>query len=389
MTKNKRHIITCGVVVLVFALLSTLCFFGPKAEYSHSERRPLTSFPTLNQKSISSGAFMEQFERYAADTFPFREAFRSIKAGSTLAMGQKTNNGIYLHDGYLSRLEYPMDLDSIFNATEIFRKIYDKHLADANTRIYVSVIPDKNAYLAKNAGQLTMDYTAFEEQVAENMPFATSISILDLLSIEDYYRTDSHWRQEQIVDVAKHLANSMGTELVSSMYIKDLISATNKDSQPSLPNVEIGYTTNIVNETFYGVYHGQSALPIAGEQMYYLTNPIIDQLTVFDHENNREIPVYDVSKTTDKDPYELFLSGPLSLITLENPMAENDRELVIFRDSYASAIAPLLTAGYSKVTLVDIRYLPSSQIDKYVTFENCDVLFLYSTSVLNNSETLK
>ena len=49
----------------------------------------------------------------------------------------------------------------------------------------------------------------------------------------------------------------------------------------------------------------------------------------------------------------------------------------------------LLVPGYAKVTLADIRYLPSSQMGKYLTFTDQDVLFLYSAPVLNNSETLK
>ena len=79
----------------------------------------------------------------------------------------------------------------------------------------------------------------------------------------------------------------------------------------------------------------------------------------------------------------------MSLLTIENPLAETDRELVIFRDSFGSSIAPLLVPGYAKVTLADIRYLPSSQIGKFITFTDQDVLFLYSAPVLNNSDTLK
>ena len=85
----------------------------------------------------------------------------------------------------------------------------------------------------------------------------------------------------------------------------------------------------------------------------------------------------------------MFLSGSLSLITIENPNATTDKELVIFRDSFGSSIAPLLVEGYAKVTLVDIRYVASDLVGRFVDFENQDVLFLYSTLVLNNSVTLK
>ena len=78
----------------------------------------------------------------------------------------------------------------------------------------------------------------------------------------------------------------------------------------------------------------------------------------------------------------------MSLITIENQDTKSDKELVIFRDSFASSITPLLTEAYSKITLVDIRYLRSDFLDKFIDFNHQDILFLYSSLVLNNSETL-
>ena len=66
-----------------------------------------------------------------------------------------------------------------------------------------------------------------------------------------------------------------------------------------------------------------------------------------------------------------------------------EKELVIFRDSFASALAPLLAEGYAKITLADIRYISPALLGQYLSFDKQDVLFLYSTSVLNHSETLK
>ena len=55
----------------------------------------------------------------------------------------------------------------------------------------------------------------------------------------------------------------------------------------------------------------------------------------------------------------------------------------------SSSMVPLLIPGYAKVTLVDIRYLPADKLGKFVEFGNQDVLFLYSTLVLNQSSMLK
>ena len=110
---------------------------------------------------------------------------------------------------------------------------------------------------------------------------------------------------------------------------------------------------------------------------------------VYDYENDRTCPVYDMEKAYGKDPYEMFLSGSLPLVTITNPVAETDRELILFRDSFGSSMAPLLVSGYRKITLVDIRYLHPDLLERYIEFDGQDVLFLYSTLVLNHSETLK
>ena len=86
---------------------------------------------------------------------------------------------------------------------------------------------------------------------------------------------------------------------------------------------------------------------------------------------------------------DVFLSGAKSLLTIENPNATTDRELVVFRDSFGSSMVPLLVRDYAKVTLVDIRYLSSQLLGRFMEFNGQDVLFLYSTLVLNNSTTIK
>ena len=137
------------------------------------------------------------------------------------------------------------------------------------------------------------------------------------------------------------------------------------------------------------MYAGQSALPLQADTLICLDSPLLQQCKVYDYQNQRECNVYDLKSANGKDPYAVFLSGDISLLTIENPTGQTGKELIIFRDSFGSSIAPLLMKYYDKITLVDIRYLPSNQLDKYIEFQGQDVLFLYSTLVLNNSETLK
>jgi hypothetical protein len=49
-----------------------------------------------------------------------------------------------------------------------------------------------------------------------------------------------------------------------------------------------------------------------------------------------------------------------------------------------------LLAGYDTITLVDLRYLPSPALGRFLSpNEDTDVLFLYSTLLLNRSTSLR
>lgn len=362
----KKSIVQTVTAAAFLLILSAACWIHTPQEFSDSERRELASFPTITLDSLLSGKFMTDFESYSLDQFPMRDSFRTLKAlYSQHLFHQLDNNGIYIENGVASKMEYPLSVDSLTNACDSFQSLYETYMQENNMTVYLAVIPDKNAFIAQSSGHLAMDYEAFYQQMQAGMPFADYVDIAPMLSIDDYYATDTHWKQEAIVDVADTLTASMGVTLPDQ------------------------YTENTLNKPFYGVYYGQSALPLEADTITYLTNEVIDSFTVYDHQNDREMTVYDMEKAYSKDPYEMFLSGSLSLITIENPQATTDKELIVFRDSFGSSIAPLLAQGYKTVTLVDIRYLPSISLGNHITFNDQDVLFLYSTSVLNNSNTLK
>ena len=53
------------------------------------------------------------------------------------------------------------------------------------------------------------------------------------------------------------------------------------------------------------------------------------------------------------------------------------------------SLIPLLVKDYATVTVVDTRYIASDLLGQYLQFDEQDVLFLYSTLILNSSNSLK
>ena len=371
---DHKKIRAIGAVILaaVWLTLTGFAWFGQRTELSEAERRPLATAPALDAAAIWEGKFMGDFEDFTLDQFPLRDTFRQIKSlFHFYALQQMDNNDIYIKNGFAAKQLYPLNETSVNYAVKRFNDIYEQFLKDHAHKVYVAVVPDKGYYLSESAGQLTMDYEAMFSKVKEGMPWATYIDLTDTLTADDYYRTDTHWKQECLIDAATAICNAMGVTAPRSS----------------------DYTVNRLERPFYGVYYGQAALPLSPDTLCLMESDLLDacKVTYFDYTvmGPQVGKVYDMAKYNEKDLYEVYLAGPRSLISIENPNAKTDKQLVVFRDSFGSSMTPLLVQDYAKVTLIDIRYIHPTQAKMFVNYEGADVLFLYSTLVLNESSAIR
>lgn len=367
----KNKIVTITFLLAIFAIFIINVVKTP-TEVSESERRKLAQFPQITWEKIENTKFMEEFATYTLDQFVARDTFRKIKAQFLFGvLKQKENNGIYIADGQAAKLITTLNEGELTQTTKNFNKLYEQYLMRMN--VYYAIIPDKNYFIAEPNGYPHIDYDKFRQIVANNIHSSIKpIEIFSNLSVDDYYTTDIHWRQEKIIDVAN--------EIMKNMNGNAEITKANWQENEKYP--------------FYGSYYGQSALPLPAEKLYYLTNDDMDDMTVkILNESTmqwEEKEMYNIPSFSGIDPYDIYLSGAKALITIENPNSVTDKELIVFRDSFGSSIAPLFTTQYRKVTLVDLRYIASPLLSNLVEFNRRqDVLFLYSTEVLNQGSILK
>ena len=370
---KKKSVVVTSVMAAVLFGFSVLAWTKEADAFSDSERRELAKFPKFSVETMMDGSFMEDFESYTLDQFPFRDLFRKLKARIVFNVwGQKDNNDIYIADGYASKMEYPLSKPMLDHAANRFQYLYETYLQDAED-IYFAIVPDKNYFLAEQNGYLSLDYEKLISYMEEKTEYMTPIDLTEHLKLEDYYFTDTHWRQENLTGLADYLLSAMDAKV-------------EEDAQAAGE-----YQTVELDIPFYGVYYGQAALPMEPDTLNYLTSEMLEDCKVFSYETGKpvEIPMYDLEKAEGKDPYEMFLSGTRPILTIENPHVDNGEELIVFRDSFGSSMIPLLVKDYRTVTVVDIRYIASDYVGSFVDFHGQDVLLLYSTLILNNSNTLK
>lgn len=354
--KNKVTVISFFIVIIGVFILN---LFLEDKIISDTERRYLVKFSDVTFENMST-----KLDEYISDQFIFREEFKVLKAYIEFDILQKQdNNDMFVYNGGIVKNE-EISIASINKLTNKINEISNQHLEDMD--VYYAIVPDKQNYVPNSYKYNTFNFDELENIVKSSVNSNVSyIDIYDTLHYDSYYKTDSHWRQENIIQTANLILNSMEIGSIDSTFEKHYV------------------------EKFEGVYYGQLQYNVENEDLVYLTSDVIENATVYNYETNKYVEVYDKTKLGSKDEYEIFLSGATPLLEINNDEATTEKELIIFRDSFGSSIVPLFIEKYEKITLVDLRYMSSILLEEYISFDNQDVLFMYSTVLFNNSGTIK
>ena len=367
MEKQKpglREILSSVVFLGVVGVLFLLNIVIPAPEVLVSERRIPAKFPELRMAAIVSGSFMSKFEDYASDRFVFRDSFRAMHAFQVFEIYRQTDKSGLYRSSAVGAGEFRRVNETSFRQTSERIKKAAGTFDGLGMNIYYSIVPDKSAFAERYMPGF--DLNVAEPILLDVLGDYEYIRLMESLRPESFYRTDLHWNQLRISDALDRILSAMGAEPFKCIYRERIAG------------------------DFRGVYAGQLALPMAADELLYLD---IQSLSAsYLNEKTLEFdagPVYDLERFSGIDPYDIFLRGPQPLIIIENYDAP-ERELYLFRDSFGSSLAPLLAASYSKVTVIDLRYINLAIIGMFVDFTpGSDVLFIFSSQIFNNPSVLQ
>lgn len=345
------------VQICLFAVILLVVFIANILKedklISISEKRSLDQMPNFNISDILDGSFFKNFDNYTSDQFFVRDDLRKLATLIDLNIRREYHK-LAIKNGYIYEKNLITNINSVNNFIRKIKTIEKMYLSNKNN-IYYSVIPDKN-YFGDNS------YDDMINLLNKEFNYKY-INIFNDLKLEDYYKTDQHWKQENLKFVAKRILENMNKNFVDDYEEKNI-----KD--------------------FSGTYGNQIAIFNETDILKVLTSDTINNCKVFNYELNTETKVYD-DTNTNIDAYNIYLNGPVSIIEMTNTNIQTNDELIIFRDSFGSSLAPLLINQYKKITLIDTRYIKPDLISNYVKIDNQDILFIYSTMMINNSYTLK
>ena len=350
--KNKILTILFILVIFGFGLISIIM---QDKEISSFERRKLALFPKFEK------GFTEKLDAYLLDQFAFRNELINLNSSLNRKILNKINhNDVYVIGDNIYEKNYPLNEEKTLKFTDKINYIINK-IPEEN-RIYYSIIPDKSYFLEENK-YLKLDYNKMYN-IVKTSTNAKYIDITNVLNIEDYYKTDIHWKQENLSKIIKPVVENFGKEYVQEKYIVKQYN------------------------NFYGASYSKAGLKLEPDTLKYLYTPSFENVEVnhLEFGNNK---IYDEEKLQNVDAYDTFLSGASSYIEITNNNLNDKSKLIIFRDSFASSLIPLLIPYYNNITVVDLRYIDFEYVKDKIDLNNSDVLFLYSTLIINNSDILK
>ena len=286
---------------------------------------------------------------------------------NTILLNKKETSKIeekyYIENGAIYEKTEDINENAIKNNIAKINKICEMYFY--NMKIYFSIIPDKEYYLKDS---ISTNFSQLETKVNSMINKKIEyIDIADTLSLSNFYRTDMHWKQENLLDVVSRIEKELG-----------IIRKENaKYKEKSLGD-------------FYGSYYKELENNELGpDELKYLTNEVLENCKVYNMETKKQEKIYNFAKINEtNNKYDLFLSGATAMTTITNENALNDRTLILFRDSFGSSIAPLFANDYKEIILIDIRYINFTILENYIDFDkykDADVLFLYSSRVINKS----
>lgn len=362
---SKRAKWAQSLLFLAFiGALFLLNLFLPDREFSEQENRYLQTAPRFSLSSLFSGNFTASFETYLTDQFAFRDGWVALKARAELASGKRENNGVFLCGGETLIEPYsapkPADLDFSLDAINALTD-------SAGMPVYFALIPSASEIwkdrLPEGAPNDSQSETIEHAYGYVRAITADVIGALASHASEPiYYRTDHHWTTLGAYYGYTAVAEAMGLTPV--------------------PITE--YRENVVSREFFGTAYSSSGFAwIRPDSISVYVPPEGVAVTNYPEGAAEKGEMYVETFLAAKDKYKYFYGGNTPLLTIETQHSEAP-SLLIVRDSYMDAMSPFLTAHFSKIHIVDLRYFKTS-LRAYIEENSIDnILVCYN--VKNFSE---
>lgn len=393
MTPAKLMIALFSVVTLSIPIATAVL---PKQERSENENRTLAKFPDLiNHAKMDKAenladvieavrwdfittrtedSWMDKVETYFSDHLAGREEWVRAKNEMETLAGKKEINGVYTLDNQMIQVFREYDEETVNASLNAMNRFAEAHpdmqcslmLAPTAQEIFSAKMPSYGGYLSERT---------FIDDCYKKMLGITTIDSLSFLNghSSDYvfYRTDHHW-------------TSLG-----AYYAYCAAAKTLGYSAYSLDSFNIETASSSFRGTLYSKTLDNSITPDSIDYYHLASGEPKVKMTVFDGSKTTEYDSLYVRSYLDvKDKYSSFTGSNSPIVTIETDV-DNGRNLLLVKDSYAHSLVPFLSKHYSRITMVDMRYI-NTDLNRFIDLgEYQQTMFMFNAVTFSSDKDLK
>ena len=368
-TERISQIIMVSIFIIFIMGFCVWTFFTKDRQFSEMENRNLAQFPEFSWKQLKDGKFTQELESYMSDQLPFKDSLVTLKTDTDRLLMHNLQNGVYFgSDGYYLQnyKEFPVQVNKNIG--------YVNELAELckGTEIDFMLVPNSISVMSDKLP--SVNNTEDQQKTIDKIRAGLDKSIkfycpMDELKkaaadgAQPYYKTDHHWTSD-------------GARVAFDGFMKFL----------GEDELKAKYEVKELND-FMGTLYSKAPSAFSAKDTMKLYTDTNNKLTVkYVDQNKTTDTLFDSSFQDKKDKYSTFLGGNFPVVEIKADNAQQDKKVLILKDSYANCAMPYFTSMYSDVTMMDMRYyhMQKLTVSEYVKQNKIDkVILLYNVDFFN------
>ena len=360
--KKTSSVIFFILSMLLFALGGILLFALPQRTYSENENRYLTTFQPPAVSSFLDTSMQQNLTDGASDQFAGRDIWMKFATALQRAVGFQDIGGVYFgKDGYyfervldshLSESRYANNLRSI-----------EQFACSYQTDVCFLPVPSKGYVLADLLPANAVLYQADKlyTQAGQILQQAGLSDLRPLFRPEQqagqlFFKTDHHWTMD-------------GAYQAYTAWSK----IHNRTAAPLAQ-----FAPECASDAFFGTLYSKAPDFRAQPDHFNLPSKVPEAAVTIDGKSHDTI--YDLDKLDTKDKYAVYFGGNFGRIDIHMKNSQNQRTLLLIKDSFANSLVPFLMADYAQISMIDFRYFnkPVSELIREIHPD--ETLILYEIS---------
>lgn len=378
MSENRQHKRIIIGFLGFLAAASVASALKPPVVFSPSENKYLQKKPEFSLSTLLDGSYGTDYEAYLSDQFPGRNGWIGIKVLAERIQGKRDVNGVYF-----GKQDYLIEK---FEAEEIEGSMLDRNLDLLNSflrdaeqmlgadRVRAMMVPTASQVLTSKLPFLAAPYDQgavsdrLAQGVSETILVPVEAKLAERREEEIYYKTDHHWTALGAYYGYRAWADSIGMT----------------PWEPSEFDIQT------VSEEFLGTVYSKVNVPHDPDsiQLYLPKKPASYRIFYDGAETPGEMYTYKALE--GKDQYSIYMDGNHGLTEIRNEdlSLDQERRLLIIKDSFAHSFAPFAVNHFAETYMIDLRYFNLSpkvfMQEKGIT----DVLVMYQIPGFAKEKTI-